>query len=73
MLELDRSQRWMRVQEAANYARVSVRFIKELLRTRKLKRIKAGRYIVLDRLALDNYLEKLAEQQGASNGDGDVQ
>ena len=74
MLEEPQSSpsRWMRVQQAVQYAGVSKHFIKELLRKREIRTIKAGKHFLIDVLDLDKYFEKLQEQQHASSGNGEV-
>ena len=52
-------QRWMRVEEAAVYARVGVTYIRKLIRTRRLPAINTGRYYVIDRFKLDACLVSL--------------
>ena len=37
-------QRWMRVEEAAVYARVGIAYVRKLIRTRRLPAIDTGRY-----------------------------
>ena len=54
-------QRWMRVEEAAVYARVGISYVRKLIRTRRLPAIDTGRYYVIDRFKLDACLESLEE------------
>ena len=46
-------QRWMRVEEAAVYARVGISYVRKLIRTRRLPAMNTGRYYVIDRFKLD--------------------
>jgi excisionase family DNA binding protein len=68
MLELESQSRWLRIEQAAKYASVSVHFVKQLVRKREIVPIKAGKYFLIDRLDLDKYLEGLKVQQGNGNG-----
>ena len=52
-------QRWMRVEEAAVYARVGISYVRKLIRMRRLPAIDTGRYYVIDRFKLDACLESL--------------
>ena len=63
--------RWLRVEDAAKYARVSVHYVRGLLRKRELPPVRTGKHSIIDRLDLDAFLEKLKQEQHASgNGDG---
>jgi hypothetical protein len=54
--------RWLRAEQGAKWAGLSVHFLKELVRKRKITPLKAIKYFLIDRLELDWYLEKLYEQ-----------
>ena len=57
-------QRWMRVEEAAVYARVGISYVRKLIRMRRLPAIDTGRYYVIDRFKLDACLESLELKRG---------
>jgi excisionase family DNA binding protein len=64
-------ERWLRVEDAAKYANVSVHYLRGLLRKRELPPLRAGKHFLVDCLDLDRYFEKLkAQRQARSNGDG---
>ena len=50
----------MNVPEAANYMRIGVRTIRELIATRQLKSVRIGRRVILRRVDIDDYMENLA-------------
>lgn len=59
-------QRWLRIEEAAEYAGVTVFFMRELIRKRVIAPIPMGKRFLVDRLDLDAYIESLK----GGNGNG---
>ncbi len=57
--------RWMRVEEAAEYAHCSVTFIWTLIHDGAIKPVRPGKRYVIDRYDLDAHLEKMKREQNA--------
>jgi excisionase family DNA binding protein len=51
-------KRWYAIADAAEYMAAHIWFVRELIRTGKLPHQICGRGFVLDRLDMDQYLEK---------------
>ena len=56
---LESEMRWLRVEDVAKYAGVSMHYKKGLLRTRKIAPVRAKNTTLIDRYDVDAYLEKL--------------
>lgn len=66
MINKTDQQRWLRIEEAAEYAGVTLFFMRELIRKRVLVPIPMGKRFLIDRLDLDAYIESV--KRAGSNG-----
>ena len=51
--------RWLRIEQAADYVSVTVTAMKAVVRKGDIPHVKAGRRYLIDRRAIDSYLEGL--------------
>ncbi len=55
--------RWLRIQEAADYAGVTIFFMRELIRNREIRPMKIGKRFIIDLRDVDRYIERLKTGQ----------
>jgi excisionase family DNA binding protein len=55
--------RWLRIEQAADYVSVTLTAMKKLVREGDIPHVKAGRRYLIDRRAIDAYLEGLQKEQ----------
>ncbi len=62
-------KRWFRVAEASTYSGMGISLIRKLIKEHKLPAIR-GRYFLIDRVDLDDFLENLKNQSKIESKDG---